>query len=124
MVSPTLSQFSKVSKFHTPSGATTSLVEPLLTSCKNSSLPMVLQLKVVNQPGTKSSEKSRRKYALLPLTLQRPRKTPAAPTLRSKNTHFQTNQSSRSTHQDSVHQKVSSSQTTLLREVKSWVSTK
>merc|ERR550514_2388470 len=79
MVSPTLSQSSKVSRFHTLSERTSSPEEPLPTISTSSSPPTTSLLKVVFQPGNRLSEKSRRSSVSSPLTQPPPRKPPPTP---------------------------------------------
>merc|ERR1712070_503834 len=120
MVLPILSQSMKVSPFHTLFTRTSSLVEQSPTTSSLFLPPTVSKSKVVNLHGTKLLEQSRKRLLSSPST-SRPIKPRLLPALSSpRTTSFQMVKPLPSIPQDSVPQKLSSTQVLSRKVTKPW----
>merc|ERR1711967_48384 len=120
MVLPILSQSMKVSPFHTLFTRTSSLVEQSPTTSSLFLPPTVSKSKVVNPHGTKLLEQSRKRLLSSPSTSRpiKPRLLPALSSLRT--TSSQMVKPLPSIPQDSVPQKLSSTQVLSRKVTKPW----
>merc|ERR1711934_578297 len=115
MVLPTLFQCSRVSRFHTQSRRTSSLVEPSLTIWLDSSISMESTPRVVSLHGSKSLSQLRKLPASSPSTQRLTRPRPASPLSSPRTTSSQMVRLLPSTPQDSWPQRLSSTQDLLRR---------